>query len=235
MLSTDSEPIPTKIPSIAMSSEYHLHNIKFSYPDQTMILDIEDQIFAAGKTTALLGANGAGKSTLLALLTFIIQATAGEIEFFGEKVTAKNCARLRRKIGLVPQNPYLINGSVADNIKLGLKIHGIRHAEREKRLQDILQQFQITAIADRSARMLSGGEIQKIALARMLVLLPTVILLDEPFTHLDRSFISDCEQHISQLQQQHKTIIFTTHNQAQAEKMADSVYNLSDGKLAKIA
>ena len=215
-----------------MSAHYHLRKIKFAYKDHT-ILDIEDQIFVAGKTTALIGTNGAGKSTLLSLLTFIIQAQTGAIEFCGEKVTPKNQHRLRKKIGLVQQNPYLINGNVTDNIKLGLKIHKIKPLEREKRLQEMLQKFQLQAIADHPARTLSGGEIQKTVLARTLALQPQVILLDEPFTHLDKAFISEFEKIINLLRQQNRTIIFTTHNHQQAERLADHTYSLAAGKLTK--
>lgn len=220
-----------------MSSAYHLNKIKFSYPDQAAtanILDIKDQTFMSGKTTALLGANGAGKSTLLALLTLIIKAQSGEIECLGEKITDKNRIKHRRKIGLVQQNPYLIKASVADNIKLGLKIHAISHIERETRLKNTLQQLKLQHLADRPAHMLSGGEMQQTAFARMLILQPQIILLDEPFTHLEQKFISHYEQIIAQLQQQKKTIIFTTHNPSQAEKLADHRYTLSDGKLTKI-
>jgi tungstate transport system ATP-binding protein len=167
-----------------MSCQYKLNNIQFSYAEKR-ILDIEEQSFEQGKITALVGANGAGKSTLLGLLSFIFDAESGEVEFSGVKVTKNNQASLRKSVGLVQQNPYLIKGSVIKNIELGLKFRHVKPAVRESRAKDMLRLLKIENLADRSVKSLSGGEAQKVAIGRALVLDPEVILLDEPFTYLD--------------------------------------------------
>jgi len=216
-----------------MSYQYQLKNIQFSYSDKK-VLDIEKQIFEQGKITALVGANGAGKSTLLGLLSFIFDAEAGEIEFSGEKVTKKNQASLRKSVGLVQQNPYLIKGSVMKNIELGLKFRHVKPAERESRAKDMLRLLKIENLADRSVKSLSGGEAQKVAIGRALVLDPKVILLDEPFTYLDREFVEEFELLIKELRnEQNKTIIFTTHNQTQAKALSDQVFSIVDGHLTE--
>jgi tungstate transport system ATP-binding protein len=216
-----------------MSCQYQLKNIQFSYSDKK-VLDIEKQIFEQGKITALVGANGAGKSTLLGLLSFIFDAEAGEIEFSGEKVTKKNQASLRKSVGLVQQNPYLLKGSVMKNIELGLKFRHVKPAERESRAKDMLRLLKIENLADRSVKSLSGGEAQKVAIGRALVLDPKVILLDEPFTYLDREFVEEFELLIKELRnEQNKTIIFTTHNQTQAKALSDQVFSIVDGHLTE--
>ncbi len=216
-----------------MSCQYKLSNIQFSYSDKK-ILDIEQQSFKQGKITALVGANGAGKTTLLGLLSFIFDAEVGEIEFSGEKVTKNNQASLRKLVGLVQQNPYLIKGSVIKNIELGLKFRHVKPAVRESRAREMLRLLKIENLADRSVKSLSGGEAQKVAIGRALVLDPKVILLDEPFTYLDREFVEDFELLIKKLRnEQNKTIIFTTHNQAQAKVLSDQVFSIADGHLTE--
>jgi len=214
-----------------MSCQYQLNNIQFSYSDKK-ILNIEQQIFEQGKITALVGANGAGKSTLLGILSFILDAEEGEIEFSGVKVTKNNQASIRKEVGLVQQNPYLIKGSVIKNIELGLKFRHVKPAERESRARDMLRLLKIEILADRSVKSLSGGEAQKIAICRALVLDPKVILLDEPFTYLDGEFVEEFEAFIKQLRnEQNKTIIFTTHNKVQAQSLSDQVFSIEDSRL----
>ena len=217
-----------------MIKQYQLNNIKFSYANKT-ILDIEQQHFEQGKITALIGENGAGKSTLLGLLSFTLTAEPGEIEFSGEKVNKNKLAPLIRSIGLVQQNPYLLKGSVTRNIELGLKFRGVDSVERETKVRNILRLLKIESLADRSVKSLSGGESQKVAIARALVLDPEVILFDEPFTYLDSDFVDEFEGLIKQLRDEHnKTIIFTTHNQSQAQALSDQVLRLREGCLEAV-
>jgi tungstate transport system ATP-binding protein len=216
-----------------MNCLYKFNNVQFSYADKK-VLDIKHQVFEQGKITALVGANGSGKTTLLGLLSFISDAELGEIEFSGEKVIKTNQASLRKSVGLIQQNPYLIKGSVIKNIELGLKFRHVKPAARESRVKDILRILKIENLADRSVKSLSGGEAQKVAIARTLVLDPKVILLDEPFTHLDREFVEEFELLIQKLKnEQNKTIIFTTHNQSQAKALSDQIFSIIDGHLTE--
>jgi ABC-type sugar transport system ATPase subunit len=216
-----------------MGCQYLLKNIQFSYFDKK-ILDIKQHAFEHGKIAALVGANGAGKSTLLGLLSLILNPELGEIEFSGAKVTENNQAILRKSVGLVQQNPYLIKGSVIKNIELGLKFRHVKPVVREARAREMLRLLKIENLADRSVKSLSGGEAQKVAIGRMLVLDPEVILLDEPFTHLDSEFVEEFEALLKQLRdKQNKTVIFTTHNQTQAKVLSDQVFSIVDGYLTE--
>ena len=217
-----------------MNKQYQLNNIKFNYANK-LILDIQQHHFEQGKITALIGENGAGKSTLLGLLSFILAVQLGEIEFSGEKVNKNELVTLRKSVGLVQQNPYLIKGSVIRNIELGLKFRGIDPIERNEKVRNMLRLLKIENLADRSVKSLSGGEAQKVAIARALVLDPEVILLDEPFTYLDGDFIEEFESLIKQLRDEHnKTIIFTTHNQSRAQALSDHMFCLTDGILVEV-
>lgn len=217
-----------------MNIQYQLKNIKFAYASKT-ILNIGQQHFEQGKVTALIGENGAGKSTLLGLLSFILPAEPGEIVFAGEKVNKNKRSILIKSVGLVQQNPYLLKGSVTRNIELGLKFHGVDIVERETRVRNMLRMLKIESLADRSVKSLSGGESQKVAIGRALVLDPEVILFDEPFTYLDSDFVEEFESLIKQLRDEHnRTIIFTTHNQSQAQALSDHVFRLREGSLEAV-
>lgn len=217
-----------------MTAQYFLSKIIFSYADKT-VLNIEQQSFTARQITALLGNNGAGKSSLLGLLAFTLLPQSGNIEFADQPVSKKNIATIRRSVGLVQQNPYLVTGNVIKNIELGLKFHGIKSSERQHRVANILSLLKIEQLAHYPAKSLSGGEAQKIAIARTLVLDPEVILFDEPFTYLDKVFIRELEQLIKHLRDdQQKTIIFTTHDQSQAKRLSNNIFNITDGFLTQV-
>lgn len=211
-----------------MNIAYKLTNLVFQYAEEVILnideLQIEDQ-----KITSLLGENGAGKSTFLGILGLTLTQHSGELEFYSEKVTGNNRQNFRRNIAVVQQKPYLFNLSVMKNIELGLKIRGVSKPERQKRASAVLSEMNLDFMRDRRAHELSGGEIQKVAIARALVLEPKILLLDEPFTHLDSQSGSELEKLIKDLNTHSgQTIIFSTHNQYQAQIMSDNVINLVD-------
>ncbi len=217
-----------------MNKQYQLNDIKFSYTNK-LILNIQKQHFEKGKITTLIGENGAGKSTLLGLLSFILPVQSGAMEFSGKRVNKNELFTLRKSVGLVQQNPYLIKGSVIRNIGLGLKFRGADPVERKTKVRNMLRLLRIEDLAERSVQSLSGGEAQKVAIGRALVLDPEVILFDEPFTYLDQEFVEEFETLITQLRDEHnKTIIFTTHNKLQARTLSDYVFHLKDGVLIEI-
>ena len=216
-----------------MDELYRLRDIGFSYGNHT-VLTIRQQVFMHGAITALTGENGAGKSTLLKLLAFVIPIQTGEIIFAGSVVTRERLAQFRKSVSLVQQNPYLLKGSVFKNIELGLKFRGIAAGERRTRIRHILRLLGIESLAGQSVKSLSGGEAQKVALGRALVIDPDVILFDEPFTHLDHAFISEFEVLIRQLKASGKTLVFTTHNAAQAQALSDQTFKIADGEIREI-
>ncbi len=217
-----------------MKSAYALHNISQAYGEE-VVLTLERLDIEAGHTTVLVGPNGSGKSTLLDLLAFLRPPRTGWIKFFDEFATSGRYHELRRLIGYVQQKPYLLNTSVAHNIELGLKLRGVGKKERQSRTAAIIEEFGLRPLAARRAHDLSGGEVQKVAIARALVPAPRVLILDEPFAHLDSRFKSDLEELIYRIKREKgRTIIFSTHDRLQAQLFADHICSLADGRVVPV-
>ena len=213
-----------------MTKAYQLSNIKLSY-QQTLALDIAELTIPAGKCIALLGENGAGKSTLLKLLAFTTHANQGAISLFGQTIKSSINTVQRQKIGFVDQHPYLLPGSVEDNLKLALTLQGGPAEKHRQFIQQALEQTQTTHLAQKASNTLSGGELKRVAIARSIVYQPDILLLDEPFSHLDQHHIQHLEELILNFaQQENKTVIFSSHNRLQGIAIADETINLVAGK-----
>jgi len=208
---------------------YELHDIRFAYGDKT-VLSLPELSIHGQHVTALIGPNGCGKSTLLNLLSLTLTPQQGDIVFMGEKVSGKNRRNLIRKIGYLPQNPFMFRGTVRDNLLLALKFHGVKPSQGRQKIDTALAQFGIGHLANHQANSLSGGELQKTALARALITEPYVLLMDEPFNFLDNSSNQLMEQFISGfLDQAQQTLIFSTHNRLQGLALAGPVISLVQG------
>jgi tungstate transport system ATP-binding protein len=209
---------------------YWLEHVVFAYGDKPA-LTIDHLAISAGRITALIGPNGAGKSTLLELLAFLIHPDAGEMYFFGQPVRREDVLALRRRVGLVAQSPYLLQGSVMDNVELGLRLRGIGKEQRHRRAMDAMERVGLAGFEKRSVRALSGGEKQRVALARALAPAPEVLLFDEPFTYLDQSNVRLVEQVLSNYARQSgNTVVFSTHEQVQGIALADESISLFAGR-----
>ena len=212
-----------------MNFAYQIENIGFRY-QKKLAVSIDKCNIHAGKITAILGNNGAGKTSLLNLLAFIKRPDTGNILFFDKKIKKELYISLRKNIGYVQQSPYLFNYTVIENIELPLKLRNIRKNIRKKRAMQVMEQLEITNLAKKNAHELSGGEIQKTAIACAMVHDPKILIMDEPFTYTDKFFIPRFEKLISKIQTENcKTIIFTTHNQLQAQLFSDHIINLYHG------
>ncbi len=212
-----------------MRVAYQLRDLVVNY-GKTRVLNIETLAVAAGRITALVGPNGAGKSTLLQVLAFLRPASTGSQEFFGSPVYSGDLPSLCREVALVQQNPYLLRGTVRENIELGLRLRRMSAHHRSQRVEHILQLLSLNALAGRSINTLSGGEVQKTAIARALVLQPRVLLLDEPFTHLDRGFHLRLENLLRDLPSSHQcTIVFSSPDLLRARIVADDIFSLVNG------
>lgn len=212
-------------------SAYQLNNIEVRY-GQTKALDIDALTLATNQCTALLGENGAGKSTLMLLLAFIHRPHSGTISLLDKPVEHRLTARQRQQIGFVSQQPYLLTGSIRDNLTLALKLQQIPKALHSQRIADALAIVNLTALADQDAATLSGGELKRAAIARSIVYQPDILLLDEPFSHLDQRHIRQLENTIQVFARQPgKTVIFSTHDRLQAMAIADNSINLVAGRI----
>jgi tungstate transport system ATP-binding protein len=192
----------------------------------TRVLDAIDLVIAPRSRTFILGANGAGKSTLLRVLHGLIAPDAG-------CVTWGRSAMRPAGQAMVFQRPVLLRRSAAANIRHALALAGIRGSAAERRIDDALASVGLTAIAHRPARVLSGGEQQRLALARAWALAPEVLFLDEPTASLDPPSTRAVEAIVERIHMLGTTIVMTTHHLAQAKRLADTVVLLHDGRVAE--
>ena len=183
-----------------------------------------------GETVALLGPNGAGKTSLLLGLATLVP-TRGSLLVEGRAPSAE----YRRRIAVVFQRALLLDASVRANAELGLSIHGVAGPMRRRRADEALIQLGVAHLADRRARSLSGGEAQRVSIARALALDPDVLFLDEPFTGLDaptrESLIADLARAI---RGRAITTLFVTHDREEAISLADRVGILLRGRLRQV-
>ncbi|MEK6592101.1 MAG: phosphate ABC transporter ATP-binding protein [Pseudomonadota bacterium] len=206
-----------------------LDKVCFSAGGRSIIDHISLEI-GTGPRTILLGPNGAGKSVLMRLCHGLLQPTSGAVLWRG----AANGGRPRQQ-AMVFQRPVMLRRSALANITYGLKLAGIAPGERELRARDVLEVVGLLHVAARSARVLSGGEQQRLALARAWALNPEVLFLDEPTANLDPGATRDIESIIAAIHASGTKIIMSTHNLGQARRLGDEILFLYAGRLAERA
>jgi tungstate transport system ATP-binding protein len=192
----------------------------------TRVLAGVDVTVAPRSRTFILGANGAGKSTLLRVLHGIVEPSRGSVDWGGHSTRPRGHA-------MVFQRPVLLRRSAAANVRHALKLAGVRGAAAQRRVDDALASVGLALIADRPARVLSGGEQQRLALARAWALAPTVLFLDEPTASLDPMSARAVESIVDDIHHRGTTIVMATHHLAQARRLADSVVLLHEGRVAE--
>ena len=198
-------------------------------------LKVDSLDIARGETLAIVGPNGAGKSTLLLVLARLIKPVSGEIIFDGSSLTQMNNLEYRRRISFVFQDPLLMDMPVDENVALGLKFRGVSKDEIQTRVSKWLKQLGIESLAKRRAGELSGGEAQRVSLARAFVLEPELLLLDEPFSSLDPPARAKLLDELSALlADDHRTAIFVTHNLKEAAQLGNRVAVIVEGKLRQV-
>lgn len=216
-----------------MSNAYQLTNVRYCYGDK-LALHLPELSIESGKVTALIGPNGSGKSTLLNLLAFILPPKEGSITFFGDQVSYRHASNYTKRIGYLPQKPYLLRGTVQDNLRLALKFRGTARSLWRQKINKALELLNIGHLIDQNAKRLSGGEQQKSALARVLITDPDVLLLDEPFSHLDHAGSQLLQQLIlSYIDETSATLVLSTHDRLQGVALANDVISLVQGERVK--
>jgi tungstate transport system ATP-binding protein len=188
-----------------------------------------------GEVVGLLGPTGAGKTTLLRLLAGLEKPDVGEVMFEGAPLASPDLSpAIRRRITMVHQHPVLLTGTVEFNVGYGLRLRGERKPTRI--VIEVLDRLGLRKFASQSAKTLSGGQTQLVALARALVIEPDVLLLDEPTSHLDPAHVALVEETIRHMQEERRmTIVWATHNLFQARRVADRTALLLDGQLVEVA
>ena len=192
----------------------------------TRLLDDIAFRIEGGGCTALLGPNGAGKTLLLRLCHGLLTPVSGRI-LWGELTPEQ----ARPWQSMVFQLPALLHRSVRANVEYALALQHVPARERAARTEAVLEQCGLLPIAGRSARLLSGGERQKLALARAWVRRPQVLLMDEPTSELDPVATREIEDMIRRIVSQGVCVLMTTHDMSQARALADSVLFLEQGRL----
>lgn len=213
------------------ASLYELMNVTKIFGERK-ILNINALDLLKGELFAVVGPSGAGKSTLLRICDFLEAPTSGKIIFNGERITLPADINVRRKIGMVFQRTALLAGTVRQNIAYPLKLRGMQD---DALIDAILKRLDLTSFTHSPTHTLSGGEVQRVALARVLVIEPDVILLDEPTANLDPYNVEMIESIIRDLHQDGTTILMITHNVFQARRLADRIGLLLNGELVEVS
>lgn len=204
-----------------------LYNIKKYYGDKAA-LDIDNLSIRQGIITGIIGPNGSGKSTLLRILSGLDKEFSGDIKYNGDILYSD----IYNKMTLVTQKPYLFKRSVYENIVYPLKVRKI-NKDRIKALADAtLKSLDINDLRSKKAHLLSGGESQKVSLARALIFEPQLLFLDEPTSNIDPESIKTMEREIIKFNKEKKsTVVIVTHNLEQAKRLCDEIIYMENGKV----
>lgn len=194
-------------------------------PEGTVLIDAVSAAFRPGGVSVIMGPNGAGKSLLLRLIAGLIPPDDGLVALNTERDHGT------AKIALMAQRPVLLRRSVYANLDFALDVYGVERKARPARIDALLKLVGLQALANRPARMLSGGEQQRLSLARALAMDPDILLLDEPTASLDPNATSHIEEIVLQAAAAGVKVIFVTHNRDQARRLADEVVFLHRGRL----
>ena len=196
------------------------------------ILSIEELFIPAGKTTCIIGESGCGKTTLLKLLNRMISVDCGTIKYRGTDIHEMNPIELRRKVVMLSQTPVIFDGNIKDNLQIGLKF-AEKPLAAEEELVEAMKRLNLNKELTENAEKLSGGEKQRLALARLMLMQPEVLLLDEPSSALD-----DSTEHmiINQLiqfaKEHHVTVIIVTHSKDVARDFGENIIEICEGKVS---
>jgi tungstate transport system ATP-binding protein len=203
-----------------------LEDVSFAAGGRT-IIERATLALEAGPSTIILGANGAGKSVLMRLMHGLIAPTTGRVAWSGEGA--------RRRQAMVFQRPVMLRRSAIANVAYVLEVAGVPAAERERLAADALWEVGLRNVAQRPARVLSGGEQQRLALARAWALHPEVLFLDEPTANLDPSATREIETIIKAFDAAGTKIVMSTHSLGQARRLGDEVIYLHQGRVVERA
>ena len=199
-----------------------LENVSFRDILKPLSLAIE-----AGPSTIILGANGAGKSVLMRIMHGLLAPSTGSVSWQGEDPG--------RRQAMVFQRPVMLRRSAYANVAYALKVAGVPAKERERLAAEALDEVGLRPVAHRPARVLSGGEQQRLALARAWALHPEVLFLDEPTANLDPGATREIETIIKAFDASGTKIVMSTHNLGQARRLGDEVLYLHEGRVVERA
>ena len=214
-----------------MSARLQLVDVKKSYRAvkalHSVSLDLQ-----GGKIIVLLGVNGAGKTTLMRIMAGLENADAGKLFFNNQPI---ECKALRKVSTLVFQKSVMFSTNVFSNLAYGLRIRKVPKDQITKKVADALQAVRLSGFEKRRAKKTSGGEQQRIALARAFLIEPHVLLLDEPTANLDPNNSVIIEKAIVNRKDAQRIIVMATHDLTQARRLADEIVHIYNGKIVEVA
>lgn len=210
-----------------------LASVRKVYGEFVAVEDMSLQV-AKGEFISLLGPSGCGKTTTLQMIAGLVEPSAGQIVLDGRDITREKPNK--RGLGIVFQSYALFpHMTVAQNVAFGLEMRKIGRADRDRRVREILALVRLEALADRYPRQLSGGQRQRVAIARALVILPPVLLLDEPLSNLDAKLREEMQFELRRIQRSvGTTTIMVTHDQAEALSISDRIVVMEAGRMTQI-
>ena len=214
-----------------MSVQLKLVDIKKNYLSVKALNSVSLEM-QGGKIIVLLGVNGAGKTTLMRIMAGLENPDSGQLLFNNQNI---DCKALRQVSTLVFQKSAMFSTNVYDNLAYGLRIRKAPKAEIKKKVAEALQAVRLSGFEKRRAKKTSGGEQQRIALARAFLLDSQVLLLDEPTANLDPNSASIIEKAIVSRKSGERIIVMATHNLTQARRMADEIVHIYNGQIAEVA
>jgi cobalt/nickel transport system ATP-binding protein len=207
-------------------------NLKFKYPDGTsLIFDGQEFTVKKGERVVILGPNGSGKSTLLSLLLGLLKSSEGDIRVLGID-PAKDYEKVRERIGVLLQNVDLqiIAPRVWDDVSFSPRNYGYKKEEIDELVDEILMKLEIEHLKDKVPHYMSGGEKAKVGIAGALVTKPELLILDEPFEHIDPTCRRELINLLNEVNKENGTaIILSTHNMNTVPLIADTVYLIAEG------
>lgn len=208
----------------------NIENIKKSYENK-LVLHIKSLNFTKGKIHGILGPNGSGKSTFMKIVAGLEEQDSGTVTYNGLNLNFE----IMKSMTYSEQSSYLLRRTVFENIAYPLIIRKVSKIEIYDKVNEIMDKFEIYRLKDQMATKLSGGESQKVALARAMVFQPRLLILDEPTANIDPSSTRVIERNLMELNQSKgTTILIVTHNIAQCSRICYDTVFMQDGKLIEM-
>lgn len=204
-----------------------IENLTKVYNDKTVV-NVDNLTLESGKIYGIIGPNGAGKSTMLRMISGLEEASKGVCLYNKQLLNDE----IMKNITYMSQNPYLLRSSVYNNIAYPLRLRRYNKETIDKNVKSIMKEFKVDELSEQLATSLSGGESQKVALARALIFKPELLLLDEPTANIDPNSIELIEKAlISRNKEKAMTTIIITHNIGQAKRLCDEIVFMKDGTI----
>ena len=214
------------IPEVSVAPEVVVENVRVSVGNRSLLDNVSVRL-GGGGCTAILGANGAGKSVLLRVCHGLMAPDRGEVLWDGQLLSRQHLHRQ----AMVFQRPVMLRRTALANVSYPLRLRGLVRSAADTRAAASLEEFGLAYLADRPARLLSGGEQQRLALARAWAVRPDVLLLDEPTASLDTASTMAVEADIQVFIRAGTKVVLVTHHLSQAKRLAQDVVLMSNGRV----